>query len=92
MEKDIGELEDEYEERILMEFTKVINDFQTKNNMENVSLIRLMLYVENKLLDELDLDVNYFFLVERFLLERFLLERFLEDFRLVVFRLDDLFL
>jgi hypothetical protein len=55
-EVDIGELEYDYEQQILMDFTKLINNFQSEKGMENISLIRLLNDIENKLLNEIEIN------------------------------------
>lgn len=58
MENEIDEsdLEAEYEEKMLKEFTELVDEFQKKNSFENVSLLRLMNAVEDKILDEISFN------------------------------------
>lgn len=53
---DESDMEFEYEEKMLKEFTEVIDDFQKKHNFENVSLLRLMNDVEDKILDRISFN------------------------------------
>lgn len=55
-EIDIGELEDEYEERILMEFAKVVDDFQKKNAMNDISMIRLLLEQTMRFINKIEIN------------------------------------
>ena len=58
MENEIDEsdLEAEYEEKMLKEFTELVDGFQKKNSFENVSLLRLMNDVEDKILDRISFN------------------------------------
>lgn len=54
-EIDESDLEEEYEERILKEFSELINSFQKKHKMGNTSMIRLLSEQINQQTNQIDI-------------------------------------
>ena len=46
----------EYEEKILKEFKERINDFEKKHEMENTSMIRLLMEIINQYVNKIDIN------------------------------------